>query len=492
MSKDTRSKKDQLEKLEKIKKKGVVPYKDGFDRSHLSAEARQLPEGSQVAIAGRIMLWRAMGKLTFLHIQDWSGRIQVVLKSDNLGQEKYEEFSELISVGDFIGLTGEIFITQKGEISVLLKDYTLLSKSLRSLPEKWHGLKDTESRYRQRYLDLLMNEEARAKFKFKSDFLWELRKFYMDNGFLEIDTPVLCNTASGALAKPFQTHHNAFDMDVYLRIAPEIYLKEAIVGGYEKIFEVAKVFRNEGIDPSHLQEFNMVEHYVAYWNYKDNMKFTEKMFSTIIKKLKGKLQVGIMDRAGKTQEIDFTPPWPVVTFRDLLIKDSGIDIDEHREVESLRRVIADKKIKIDDMEKLGRGNLIDALYKEVSRPKLVGPVFLTEHPLDLSPLARTSDRNSQVVDRFQLIVNGWELVNAYSELIDPLEQSVRFSEQTKARAAGDEEAMLKDDEYIKAMEYGLPPVSGWGMGVERVVALLTGEPNLKDVVLFPLMKPNEK
>jgi len=492
MAKDTRAKSDQLKKLAEIKKRGFVPYADKFDKTHLAGDIKTLSEGEKVKVAGRIMLLRTMGRLTFLHIQDFSGRVQVVLKADELEQGIYEEFLELINIGDFIGVDGEVFVTKKGEISVLAKSYQLLSKSLRNLPDKWHGLKDRELCYRQRYLDLLMNEETKERFKFKSQFIWELRKFYIEHGFYEVDTPVLCNTASGALAKPFTTHHNAFDMDVYLRIAPEIYLKEAIIGGWEKIFEVARVFRNEGIDPSHLQEFNMVEHYVAYWDYKQNMKFTEEMFATIIKKLKGTLKIEIMDRNGNRQLVDFTPPWKVVTFRELLKKDCGIDIDKFKTADDLRAEIKKKKIPVEDMDKLGQGNLIDALYKEVSRPQLVGPVFLTEHPIDLSPLARRNDKNPSVVDRFQLVVNGWELVNAYSELIDPLDQQARFDEQAKARAGGDEEAMLKDDEYVTAMEYGLPPVSGWGMGVERVVALLTGEPNLKDVVMFPLMKPSDK
>ncbi len=492
MPKDTRAKSDQLKKIEELRNQGIEPYKDKFKKTHQALEIKGLAEGEKVKTAGRIMLFRTMGRLTFLHIQDFSGRVQLVLKADELGQKEYDNFLNLINIGDFVGVDGEVFVTKKGEVSVLVKSYQLLSKSLRNLPDKWHGLKDRELCYRQRYLDLLMNEETRERFKFKSQFIWELRKFYIEHGFYEVDTPVLGISASGALAKPFITHHNAFDMDVYLRIAPEIHLKEAIIGGWEKIFEVARVFRNEGIDPSHLQEFNMVEHYCAYWDYKQNMKFTEEMFAVLIKKLKGTLEIEIMDREGKKKMVNFTPPWPVVTFRKLLLKDCGIDINEFPTVDELRTEIKKKKIPIDDIEKLGRGNLIDALYKEVSRPKLVGPVFLTEHPIDLSPLARRNDKDSRVVDRFQLVVNGWEIVNAYSELIDPQDQKQRFAEQAKAREQGDEEAMLKDDEYVNAMEYGLPPVSGWGMGVERVVALLTGQLNLKDVVMFPLMKPSDK
>jgi lysyl-tRNA synthetase, class II len=482
---------DRLKKLELIKSLGMVPYADKFDKTHSVAEARTAPAGTNVATAGRIVLFRDMGKVTFAHLLDSSGKIQIVLKIDQIDQKVYKDFTKIISVGDFVGVKGEIFTTQKGEISILVKEYTFLSKSLRALPEKWHGLKDVEIKYRKRYLDLISNQETKARFQFKSDFVWELRKFYNEHGFTEIDTPVLTNTASGALAKPFKTHYNSLDLDVFLRIAPEIYLKEAIVGGFEKIFEVARVFRNEGMDASHLQDFSMIEHYAAYWNFEDNMKFTEEMLTTIITKLKGSTKVKTPNRDGELIEVDFSLPWKKVSFRDLLIEDCGIDIDEHLDVESLRKAIEKKKIKIDDMEKLGRGNLIDSLYKKVSRPKLINPTFLMNHPIDLSPLARKNDKNELVVDRFQLVVNGWEIVNAYSELIDPVDQKERFEKQTVAKKAGDEEAMQKDDDYVEAMEYGMPPVSGWGMGVERIVALLTEQPNLRDVVMFPLLKPKE-
>ncbi|MEI7616226.1 MAG: lysine--tRNA ligase, partial [Actinomycetota bacterium] len=404
-------------------------------------------------------------------------------------REKYKEFLKIIDIGDFIGVEGEVFKTQKGEISILVNSYTFLSKSLRPLPEKWHGLKDQEAKYRQRYLDLITNRETMDKFNFRSDFIWELRKFYKENGFYEIETPVLCNAASGALAKPFTTHHNALDINVYLRIAPEIYLKEAIIGGYEKIYEVARVFRNEGMDPGHLQDFTMVEHYCAYWDYKDNMEFTEKMLSTIINKLKGTTKIEILDREGKKVTVDFNPPWDKVSFKDLILKDCGIDIDEYPDVESLKKEIKRKKINIENIESLGRGNLIDSLYKEVSRHKLINPTFLLHHPTDLSPLARKNDQNPNITDRFQLIINGWEILNAYSELIDPIDQKERLDKQSDDKEKGDEEAMSKDDDYVKAMEYGMPPISGWGMGIERIVALLTQQSNLRDVVLFPLMRP---
>jgi len=489
MEKIIDEKKDRLRRLELLKENGILPYKDKFIKKDNIKDIPEMSIGTKVKTAGRLMLIREMGKLTFAHIQDYSGKMQIVLKDGTIPTDKYKLLLKVIDIGDFIGVEGEVFKTQKGEISILVEKYEFLSKALRPLPDKWHGLKDVELKYRKRYLDLLMNKDTQDRFKFRSDFIWELRKFYRENGFEEIDTPVLCNTPSGAMAKPFKTHHNALDTDIFLRIAPEIYLKEAIIGGYEKIFEVARSFRNEGMDPSHLQDFTMVEHYCAFWDFEMNMDFTEKMLTGIISKLKGTLKLKIINRKGEEMEVDFSAPWERLTFSEVIKRDSGIDIDEFPDVESLKKEIKNKKIEIEDIDKLGKGNLIDALYKEVSRAKIVNPTFLIKHPIDLSPLARKNDENPLIVDRFQLVVNGWEIVNSYSELIDPIDQRARFAQQSKAREAGDEEALLKDDEYIEAMEYGMPPISGWGMGIERIVALLTEQSNLRDVVLFPLMRP---
>jgi lysyl-tRNA synthetase, class II len=480
---------ERIKRLELLKKIGVSPYASKFDKKQNILEVRNTAIGSVVQTAGRIMLLRNMGKMTFCRLQDFYGKIQIVFKEDIVEKEQYRQLINMLDMGDFIGVTGELFNTKKGELSILVKNYTFLSKALLPLPEKWHGLRDVETKYRKRYLDLIVNEDVRDRFKMRSDFIWELRKFYKDNNFYEIDTPVLCNTASGAMAKPFKTHYNALDIDVFLRIAPEIYLKEAIIGGFERVFEIARVFRNEGVDSSHLQDFTMAEHYCSYWDFNDNMSFTEKMLSTIIGKLKGNLVIKALNREDDLVDVDLTPPWNRVSFRDLLIKDCGIDIDMFLNVESLREEILKKGIVIDNINELGRGNLIDALYKKVSRPKLVKPTFLINHPIDLSPLARKNDINPLITDRFQLIINGWEVVNAYSELIDPIEQMARFQKQAVARDAGDEEAMVKDDEYVEAMEYGMPPVSGWGMGIDRIVALLTQQPNLRDVILFPLLRP---
>ncbi len=482
---------ERLKKIEFMKKQGVNPYADKYKRSHNLKEARNLKIGNKVSVAGRIILSRNMGKLGFCQIMDHSGVIQLVLNVSELNKDQYDNFFKIISVGDFIGVKGEIFVTQKGEISILVKEYVFLSKSIRPLPEKWHGLTDTETKYRKRYLDMISNRDVFKRFKYKSNFIRELRKFYEKNNFDEIETPVLSTSASGALAKPFKTHYNSLNLDVYLRIAPEIYLKKAIIGGFDKIFEVAKVFRNEGMDPSHLQEFTMVEHYCAYWNFEDNMKFTEKMIEEIVTNVNSSLKIKAYNRKDELVEVDLSTPWRKVSFKELLIKDCGIDIDKCPDVKDLRKNIKDKNIIIEDIEKLGRGNLIDALYKKVSRPKLVTPTFLINHPIDLSPLAKKNDKNPLVADRFQLIINGWEVVNAYSELIDPIDQMERFEKQVQAKKDGDEEAMDKDDDYVEAMEYGMPPISGWGMGIERIVALLTQQKNLRDVVMFPLLKPRD-
>ncbi|MES2623049.1 MAG: lysine--tRNA ligase [Patescibacteria group bacterium] len=479
---------DRINKLKAIQDTGVIAFADKFDRSDLLAAAKQQAEGTRVRVCGRIVFLRNMGKLAFIKLQDFSGQLQIVAKADVLNEE-FDKLVDMIHVGDFIGAEGNIFTTQKGEISVLVEKFSFLSKSLRPLPEKWHGLTDTETVYRKRYLDLISNTETMDRFKFRSDFLRELRNFYNKYNFVEVDTPVLQTSASGALAKPFITHYNALDMDVYLRIAPEIYLKEAIVGGFDRVFEVARVFRNEGMDASHLQEFTMIEHYASYWDYEDNMKFTEEMFVEVVSKLKGSMTIECMNRDGEMVSVDLTPPWDRKTFRDLLIEDCGIDIDLYPETETLKAAIQKLGIQLKDIDTLGRGNMIDSLYKKVSRPKLVKPTFLTHHPIDISPLARKNDDNPLVTDRFQLVLNGWEIVNAYSELVDPIDQAERFAKQGEYREGGDEEAMQKDDEYVEAMEHGMPPMSGWGMGVERVVALLTNQPNLRDVILFPLLKP---
>ncbi len=480
-------------KADAIRAKGEQPYAASFSRTHTLNDARDQKEGMPLTVCGRIMLVRDMGKMAFMTLQDHTGRLQLVLRADDIGIETYKEILSLVDLGDFIGVSGSRFSTQKGEPSVLVETWTMLSKALRQPPEKWHGIENQETAWRQRYLDLTSNRETFDRFQFRSRFMQRLRQFYWDEGFTEVETPVLVNAASGALATPFATHHNAYDSDMFLRIAPETFLKECLIGGFDKVFELGRVFRNEGLDPSHLQDFTMVEHYASYWDYVANMDFTEKMLPTLLQDLLGTTKVNIPDRDGNLIEVDFKAGWPRLSIRDVILQSCGIDFETCDSASALREAIKSKGIKLDvNIEALGRGNLIDQLYKKVSRPSLIQPTFIMKHPLDLSPLARRNDENPNITDRFQLVVGGWEIVNAYSELVDPVDQAQRFEEQAKANAGGDADAHRKDDDYVTALEYGCPPCSGFGMGIDRIVALLTQQTNLRDVVLFPLMKPDEE
>ena len=478
------------EKLQKLREYGVKVYPERYETTCEIGESRKFEDGvKNISIAGRVMAKRKMGKISFMDLSDITGHIQLCLKKDDLGEELYKMIAETVDIGDFIGVKGDVFTTQAGEKTVQVYEYTFLGKSLRPLPEKFHGLSNQELIYRERHLDLIMNEEAKKKFLLRSKFIRLLREFLDNNGFIEVETPALQNTASGATAKPFIAHHNAHDMDVYLRISPELTLKKLIVGGFNNIYEVARDFRNEGIDVNHLQDFTMVEGYSAYWNYEDNMKFMKEMVVYILRKLyDGNLNMQIGDKL-----IDFGGEWSIVSFRDLLLKDCGIDIDQYATAEELLAEIKKQKINLETegLETLGRGNLIDQLYKKVSRPHIIEPTFLIKHPTDLSPLARSNDDDPTISDRFQLIVNGQEIINGYSELVDAREQESRLLKQSELKDNGDEEAMTIDYEYIKAMEYGMPPISGWGLGVDRFLQFLTNSYNIRDVVLYPLLKPRE-
>ena len=475
------------EKVEKIRE-FCNPYPEKYEITHEIKDAKKLDdETKDVSVAGRIVFMRKMGKMSFLTIRDIEEKIQLSIKIDMVGEDNYKFFKENIDIGDFIGAMGEVFTTHTGEKTIRVDSFKFLGKALKPLPEKFHGLTDQEACYRQRYVDMIMNQDTRDRFLIRIKFIKELRN-YLDNlGYMEIETPILNNKASGATAKPFKSHHNALDMDVYLRIAPETYMKRAVIAGINKVYEIGRCFRNEGIDQTHLQDFTMIEAYQAYYNYKDNMKLIQNMLQTIIKNVFGTLKITIGDN-----EIDFDGDWPVVSFRDLLIKYSNIDINIYNTKEKLLDKIKEDKIELESetpIENLGYGNLVDVLYKKVARPSMVGPLYLTEHPLDLSPLARNNDDNPNITDRFQLVVNGAEIVNGYSELVDPIEQEKRLLEQARLKESGDEEAMEMDYDYIGAMEYGMPLISGWGMGIDRVVQLLTNSENIKDVVMFPLMKP---
>jgi lysyl-tRNA synthetase class 2 len=492
-----------LKKLEEIRAQGENPYPDRFARTHTVAEARA--EGSKLGLeagaatppgapllrlCGRLMAFRDMGKLTFGSIHDFSGKIQIALNQATLGAQGYAKFLKRFDVGDFIGVAGRLFMTRRGELTLDVAEYELLGKALRPLPEKWHGLQDQELRWRHRYLDLVMNEATRERFKLRTRLVRVMREFLDASAFEEVETPVLMPHASGAMARPFAAHHNALDLEVYLRIAPETYLKRLIVGGYDRVYEFARCFRNEGMDPSHLQDFTMLEWYAAYWNFIDNMDFTEKLVKHTLERVAGSLRV---DFGGKAT--DFAGAWPRKPLREMILEDAAIDIDAFSTADALRAAIQQRGIRLElkpgEWERLSRGSLIDQLYKKVSRPKIQDPVFVTSHPADLSPLARRNDRNPAQVDRFQLVVHGWEIVNAYSELVDPIDQRRRLEEQAAARQGGDEEAMVMEEDYLVAMEYGMPPISGFGMGIDRFAALLSGQENLRDVVLFPLMRPLE-
>ena len=466
------------------------PYPEKYEITHSIKDAAHLADGTEnVKIAGRIVFLRKMGKLSFMRIRDVEASIQVSMQLDLVGEEAYKFMKSNIDIGDFIGVTGEMVTTQTGEKTLKTHEFTFLGKALRPLPEKFHGLSDQEIKYRNRYVDLIMNEDARERFLLRSKLIWEIRSYLNSKEYIEIETPILNNKASGALARPFTTHHNALDIDLYLRIAPETYLKRAIVGGFTKVYEFARCFRNEGMDTTHLQDFTMLEGYGAYLNYKDNMTFLREMIQTVVKNLFGTLEITI-----NKEVIDISGEWESISMRDLILKYCPIDIYEYDTKESLLNKIKEEKLDIDSdtpLEDMGYGNLVDQLYKKVARCHVVKPIFLTEHPISLSPLARANDDNKNITDRFQLVINGAEIINAYSELVDPIEQENRLIEQANLKSNGDEEAMMMDRDYINAMEYGMPPISGWGIGIDRLVQILTDADNIKDCVMFPLMKPEE-
>lgn len=475
------------DKIEAMRQEGAQPFAERYERTHTIGQAAQVAEGSTgVRVAGRVVSVRYFGKLAFGHLYDASGKVQFALQKNELG-ERFADLKKYVDIGDFIGIQGDMIVTKTGEKTLNVTEWTFLSKALRPLPEKFHGITDPELRLRRRYLDLIMTDETRERFKTRTRIIKTIRDFLDSNDFMEIDTPVLTNKACGALARPFVTHNNALDIDVFLRIAPETYLKRAIAGGFDRVYEFARSFRNEGVDASHLPDFTLLEYYCSYWNYQDNMNFTEKLLKHLLDTINGSRQLQFQGIS-----IDFDGAWPRVSFRDLILKDCGIDIDSYETREALWAAIQAKGIRFEDdvdVKKAGRGTLIDLLYKKVSRPQLVNPVFITHHPLDLSPLARTNDQNPRVVDRFQLVVNGWEVINAYSELVDPIDQAQRFEQQADARSHGDTETMQTDFDFLMAMEYGMPPISGWGMGVDRIIALLTNATSLRDVILFPLLRP---
>jgi lysyl-tRNA synthetase, class II len=479
-------------KLELLVQGGQGPYPDRWARTHSLAEVRALPEGTgSVSVAGRVRQQRKISrKLVFLTLEDRSGPLQVSLRAGTLPDASLELLTRALDLGDFLGVEGSVWVTRTGEVTLDAERAVVLAKALRPPPDKWAGLQDRELAYRQRYLDLMSNEETRERFRLRARLVRAVRAFLDAHGFEEVETPVLEAKPSGALARPFTTHHNALDMDLTLRIAPETWLKRLVVGGYERVYEFARCFRNEGMDPSHLQDFTMLEFYVAYWSYEENMAFTREMLQHVVEECLGTLRVRRPGPDGTEVEVDFGGEWPRHPLARLVLDETGLDVAEVRDADALRRWVREHGLPHEGTDRMSWASLVDHVYKRTVRPKLVQPAFVTSHPIELSPLARRSDADPRTTDRFQLLVNGWEVVNAYSELVDPEDQRRRFEEQAAARAAGDEEAMPLDEDYLVAMEHGMPPMSGFGLGVDRLVTLLSGQENLRDAVLFPLMRPS--
>lgn len=487
MSQKSDLKQARLQKLEKIKKEGILPYPSKALRTHTCHEAGLNFDtllNKEIVLVGRLMRLRSHGKLTFFDLRDESGKIQIVFRQNKIGEKNYK-FLENLDIGDFLQVKGTLFKTKTGEKTLEVKDFKLLSKSLSPLPEKWHGLKDIELRLRKRYLDLIMNPETRRIFQKKAEVIDAIRDFLTDRGFLEVQTPILQPQAGGAEARPFITHHHVLDIDLYLRIAPELYLKRLICGGFEKIYELGPVFRNEGMSREHLQEFLMLEYYWAYKNFEDLMKFEEEMFSYLLPRC-----FGTMKFRYQNQEIDFTPPWPRVDYKEIVLKKSGIDLNKIKNRDQLAERM--KKMGIKFEESAGFGRLIDILYKQKCRPHLIAPCFLVNHPLATSPLAKKSNEKPDIVERFQILAVGFELGNGYSELNDPIDQKNRFLEQAKLRKEGDEEAHIYDEDFVEALEYGMPPVAGFGMGIERLIVLFMNLESVREAVFFPQMRPEGK
>jgi lysyl-tRNA synthetase class 2 len=460
-------------------------FADQFEKTHTCEQALVSPEGTVgIRAAGRVVGMRTMGKLIFAHLYDFTGRIQLMIRRTEEHPEVFEHFTRDVAVGDFVGVTGEIVRTKTGEITIRVESYTLLNKCLRTLPEKFHGLEDMETRYRQRYLDIVTNSESREVFRKRIAIVKSLRNTLESQSFLEVETPVLQTQQSGALARPFYTQHNALNIQCVMRIAPETYLKRCIGAGFDRVYEFARCFRNEGISPSHLQDFTMVEFYAAYWNADRGIKFVQEMFRKLINDVFGEVKVKI---AG--HEVDFSGEWPVYQYTEIIKEHSGIDITVANTREALVAELKAKNIFIEDLPKLDWPAIVDNLYKKVARPKLIQPCFLVKYPAAMSPLARRNAADPDFVDQFQFLVAGVELVKAYSELVDPLDQRERFESQMDAREKGDDEAMPLDEDFLLAMEHGFPPICGVGIGIDRLTQILCGCENIKDTVLFPLMRP---
>ena len=468
------------DKLDEIRAAGINPFPYTYEKDSTAAEiSANFEENKEVSIAGRIMTKRGHGKASFATLQDESGRIQIYSRQDIIGEDKYAIYRKL-DIGDIIGVKGHIFKTKTGETTVKVSDFTVLCKSLHPLPEKWHGLQDKELRYRERYVDLMVNPDVREVFKKRSRIVSLIRKSLENKGFLEVETPILHVLQGGAAAKPFETHHEALDMPLFMRIAPELYLKRLVVGGFEKVFEMGRVFRNEGISYKHNPEFTIIEIYQAYADYNDVMKLTEELVATIAQEVLGTLEIEF-----KGEKISLKPPWKRITLVDAL-KEYGIEI-EGKDEKEIQKIAREKGL--DEYVNSSVGKIINVLYDKYVEANLRQPTFIIDHPLETSPLAKKHRSKEGHVERFELIIAGMELANAFSELNDPIDQMERFQKQVEMKAAGDEEAESMDEDFLRALEYGLPPTGGLGIGIDRLVMLLTNQPSIRDVLLFPHMKP---
>lgn len=473
------------DKLEEIKKY-CNPYPEKYNVTHKIKDARLLEDGTtDVAIAGRIVFMRKMGKLSFVRIRDIEGDMQLEIKIDMVGEEKYAFFKKLIDTGDFIGASGEIFTTQTGEKTLRVHSFEFLGKALRPLPEKFHGLTDMEMKYRQRYVDLIMNEDTRRVFLGRSKLYAYIHKFLGENGFLEVETPILQNAVCGASAKPFYTHHNALDMDCNLRIAPETYLKQCVAGGFNKVYEVAKCFRNEGMDTEHLQEFTQVEWYASYWNFEDNIKFYQKFIRGLLTELTGSTSIEYNGNV-----IDFGFDWKRINYVEEMRNVLGFDFLDIDDPKILKDKVVQKGLftyeELEDTKSLSQ--IIDFIYKRKIRTDVLEPTIIYNYPAVLIPLARRNDNDKRIIDVFQVVACGTELCKAYSELVNPVTQREAFEEQLRAKEQGDDETMELDENFLSAMEQGMPPISGLGFGIDRLMMIIFDQPSIRDVVLFPQMK----